>query len=136
MTHDAASPTPASPGSALRLRLLLPEGAVGPGKIALLEAIQRTGTISGAARSLDMSFRRAWLLIDTMNAMFREPVVKATVGGKSGGGAELTAVGHELVERFRAIEAAARDIAAPHLARLDELAVPSADTGKTQDGDT
>lgn len=136
MTHDAASPKPTHSGVSLRMRLLLPEGAVGPGKVALLEAIQRTGTISGAARSLDMSFRRAWLLIDTMNAMFREPVVKATVGGKSGGGAELTAVGHELVERFRAIEAAARDIAAPHLARLDELVAPPGDTAKTQGGGT
>lgn len=135
MTNDA-SPASSRTAAALRLRLLLPEGAVGPGKIALLEAIERTGTISGAARSLDMSFRRAWLLIDTMNAMFREPVVKATVGGKSGGGAELTPVGHELVERFRAIEAAARDLAAPHLARLDELAAAPGDTGKTQDGGT
>jgi molybdate transport system regulatory protein len=134
MTHDAASPKPARTGASLRLRLLLPDGAVGPGKIALLEAIQRTGTISGAARSLDMSFRRAWLLIDTMNAMFHEPVVKATVGGRSGGGAELTAVGHELVERFRAIEAAARELATPHLSRLDELAAAPADTGKAQDG--
>lgn len=135
MTHDA-TPKPTRAGASLRLRLLLPDGAVGPGKIALLEAIQRTGTISGAARSLDMSFRRAWLLIDTMNAMFREPVVKATVGGKSGGGAELTSVGHELVERFRAMETAARDLAAPHLARLDELAATPAGTGTTQGGDT
>ena len=67
--------------------------AVGPGKVDLLEAIGATGSISGAARSLGMSYRRAWLLVDTMNRCFRTPVVQAEAGGKRGGGAQLTPLG-------------------------------------------
>lgn len=78
--------------------------AVGPGKVELLEAIEATGSITGAARSLGMSYRRAWLLVDTMNRCFRTPVVQAEAGGKRGGGARLTRLGAEVVRRYRRIK--------------------------------
>ena len=78
--------------------------AVGPGKVDLLEAIGATGSISGAARSLGMSYRRAWLLVDTMNRCFRTPLVQAEAGGKRGGGAQLTPLGAEVIRRYRRIE--------------------------------
>jgi molybdate transport system regulatory protein len=92
----------------LRLRIRRGDDiAVGPGKIDLLEAIDATGSITAAARSLGMSYRRAWLLVDTMNRCFRTPVVEAEAGGKRGGGARLTRLGAEVVERYRRIERSA-----------------------------
>ncbi len=89
----------------LRLRILFgPEIAVGPGKVALLNAIAETGSISAAARALGMSYRRAWLLIDTMNRCFREPVIETASGGKGGGGARITAIGEEVLKRYRVME--------------------------------
>jgi len=78
--------------------------AVGPGKVDLLEAIEASGSISAAARSLGMSYRRAWLLVDTMNRCFRAPLVEAEAGGKRGGGARLTRLGAEVITRYRRIE--------------------------------
>lgn len=78
--------------------------SIGPGKIALLEAIARTGSLSAAGRELDMSYRRAWLLLHNVNQAFAEPVVQLSVGGKSGGGAQLTAFGHRLVATYRQFE--------------------------------
>ena len=92
-----------------RLRILHGDDiAVGPGKVDLLEAIRATGSITAAARSLGMSYRRAWLLVDTMNQCFREPVVKTASGGARGGSTVLTEVGLEVVRRYRHAEAAAR----------------------------
>jgi molybdate transport system regulatory protein len=97
--HHARGPT---------LRVLLgAEIAMGPGKADLLEAIGETGSISAAAKSLGMSYRRAWVLVDTMNRCFREPVVSAATGGSGGGGASLTAHGEEILRRFRAMESRA-----------------------------
>jgi molybdate transport system regulatory protein len=81
--------------------------AIGPGKIDLLEAVAATGSITGAARKLGMSYRRAWLLVDTMNRCFRGPVAEAEAGGKRGGGTSLTPLGAEVVRRYRHIEDAA-----------------------------
>jgi molybdate transport system regulatory protein len=81
--------------------------ALGPGKIRLLEAIRDTGSISQAGRLLDMSYRRAWLLVDDMNRCFREPVVTTQPGGAQGGGAALTPFGLELIEKYRSIESQA-----------------------------
>jgi len=81
--------------------------ALGPGKVRLLEAIAKTGSISQAGRALDMSYRRAWLLVDDMNRCFREPVVATKPGGAQGGGAALTPFGAELIEKYRSIEAEA-----------------------------
>ncbi len=80
--------------------------SVGPGKIALLEGIARTGSLSAAARSLGMSYRRAWLLLHSVNEAFQEPVAELSVGGKDGGGARLTAFGQELVSTYRDFEIA------------------------------
>jgi len=78
--------------------------AMGPGKAALLEAIQDTGSISQAARKLGMSYRRAWLLVDAMNRSFVEPLVTASTGGEGGGGARVTACGLAVLEEYRAME--------------------------------
>jgi molybdate transport system regulatory protein len=93
--------------------------ALGPGKIRLLEAIGKTGSISRAGRALGMSYRRAWLLVDDMNRSFRAPVVATQPGGARGGGAELTPLGRELIENYRAIEARATAAAKPHLQALE-----------------
>ena len=93
--------------------------ALGPGKIRLLEAIATTGSISQAGRSLDMSYRRAWLLVDDMNRCFRAPVVAARPGGAQGGGATLTPFGQELIEKYRSIEAQAMAAAEPQLHDLE-----------------
>jgi molybdate transport system regulatory protein len=81
--------------------------ALGPGKVRLLEAIGKAGSISKAGRSLDMSYRRAWLLVDDMNRCFREAVVTTQPGGAQGGGAALTPFGLELIEQYRSIESEA-----------------------------
>ncbi len=79
-------------------------GRVGPGKIALLEAIAREGSISAAARALELSYRRAWLMTDEMNRLFSEPVVTAGRGGDKGGTATVTPTGTALITAFRALE--------------------------------
>lgn len=111
--------------SRLRLRIVHDQDVIGPGKIALLQAIQDTGSISAAARTLDMAFRRAWFLIETMNRMFHEPLVRTSVGGREGGGAELTPLGRELVARYHLMEEETRAAAAPHLAWLDGILLSS-----------
>jgi molybdate transport system regulatory protein len=93
--------------------------SIGPGKIRLLEEIGRGGSISQAGRSLGMSYRRAWLLIDDLNHSFRQAVVRAKTGGTQGGGAELTEFGSQLVRDYRAIETAAAGAAKTRLRRLE-----------------
>ena len=85
------------------------EVAIGPGKIAILEAIAETGSISAAGRKLGMSYRRAWLLVDQMNQYFKEPVVQAATGGAQGGGTSLTATGLEVINLYRSIEQQAQE---------------------------
>jgi molybdate transport system regulatory protein len=100
----------------LTLRVDLGSGrALGPGKIRLLEAIEKTGSISQAGRKLGMSYRRAWLLVDDMNNCFRDPVIEAQPGGAHGGGATLTSFGQKLIEHYRAIEADALVATRKHL---------------------
>jgi molybdate transport system regulatory protein len=112
----------------LRLRILFgPEIAVGPGKVALLGAIEKTGSISAAARDLGMSYRRAWLLIDTMNHCFREPVVSTTSGGKGGGGALVTPTGKEVLRRYQTMEATAADSVHDQIAEFAELLATDAE---------
>ena len=81
-----------------------PYGAIGPGKIKLLEQIDRFGSISAAGRSMDMSYRRAWLLVDGINLMFGEPAVETQHGGTHGCGAALTKFGQSLIEHYRDME--------------------------------
>lgn len=102
-----------------RLRILKGDDiAVGPGKVDLLEAIARSGSLTAAARELGMSYRRAWLLVDTMNRCFGAPVTSSETGGAQGGRTTLTAVGEEVVERYRRIE---RDCAAATKADLQAI---------------
>lgn len=81
-----------------------PRERLGHGKIELMELIAETGSISAAGRAMDMSYRRAWLLVDALNHMFRQPVIESQRGGKQGGGAALTAFGTEVLERYRGME--------------------------------
>ena len=118
--------------ASLSLRIDLdPGGRIGPGKIELLERIAAFGSISAAGRSMDMSYRRAWELVDDLNAIFGKPVVERQTGGRRGGGARLTDLGLALVTRFRAVERAATEAAADHLAALqvevERLMPPEAD---------
>jgi molybdate transport system regulatory protein len=101
---------------------LVPKGRIGPGKIALLEQIHLTGSISAAGRALGMSYRRAWLLVDELNRLFAAPVVTTQLGGSHGGGAALTTLGSDLVMRFRALERAAEPLVAEHLGPLELMA--------------
>jgi molybdate transport system regulatory protein len=92
----------------LSIRVDLASGLrIGPGKIALLEAIRSTGSISAAARSLGMSYRRAWLLVEEVNTGPRDPAVTTESGGRHGGGATLTAVGERVIDLYRDIESQA-----------------------------
>ena len=112
------------PSPIVQFRLRITKGddiAVGPGKVALLEAIAASGSITSAAKTLGMSYRRAWLLVDTMNRCFEAPVVEAEAGGKRGGGARLTQLGAEVVRRYRAIEAKAAKAGAADVAALARL---------------
>jgi len=105
--------------AALSLRIdLEPEGRIGPGKIALLESIATYGSISAGAREMNMSYKRAWDLVEELNTIFGKEVLSAQKGGRHGGGAQLTPVGLALVSRFRAIERAAHAAAEAHLAAL------------------
>ena len=101
----------------IRLRFSL-EARIGPGKIALLEGVERTGSIAAAGRELGMSYRRAWLLIDSLSGMFAEPVIVTTAGGSHGGGSQLTELGRELVTAFRAAERDAQRAVADHFKEL------------------
>ena len=103
----------------IKVRLLCgAEIAMGPGKADLLDAIRQTGSISAAARRMDISYRRAWLLVDVMNRAFRDPLVSSAVGGQKGGGAHLTETGLAVLEQFRAVEAVAEAAAREGMAQL------------------
>lgn len=105
-----------------RLRVLLGASiAMGPGKADLLDAIDAEGSISGAARRMHMSYRRAWLLIETMNRCFRAPLVEAERGGPGGGGAHLTDLGREALDRYRTMETKASASVAPDLSAFKKL---------------
>jgi molybdate transport system regulatory protein len=97
---------------------LTKEHHLGPGKVRLLELIDELGSISAAGRAMAMSYRRAWLLIDSMNAAFRDPVITSAIGGKAGGGAVLTPLGHEVITRFRRMEATTRKAIAADVGAL------------------
>ncbi len=109
-------------GAVMSLRLDLPTGRIGPGKVALLEAIAREGSISAAGRALGMSYRRAWDLVEEVNQVLGTAAVQAAPGGRGGGGATLTEAGRCLVRDYRAIEARARRAAGRLLATLSRRA--------------
>ena len=99
-------------------------GRIGPGKVALLEAIGETGSISAAGRAMKMSYRRAWQLVEELNRNIGNPVVETAAGGAGGGGARLTEAGRTLVAQYRAVEKASHDTARDHLAVLDKVVAP------------
>ena len=114
----------------VRFRVDLGPGcSIGPGKIELLEAIARTGSIRQAARTMRMSYRRAWLLIESINRSFREPVTTASVGGQGGGGVELTPLGEDLVRRYRKAAKRIDTLAMSQFAGLSQKMA----TGRTAD---
>jgi molybdate transport system regulatory protein len=125
-TQTQAAPRPrprrGEPVARFRLRVTVGEIiAVGPGKIDLLEAIAETRSITAAAKSIGMSYRRAWILVDQINACLRQPAVASAQGGEHGGGSRLTAVGEALVQRYRRIEARAAEACADDIAALLRL---------------
>lgn len=116
------------PHQGLFLRVFLTDAAmIGPGKAALLDGIARHGSISAAGREMGMSYKRAWGLVETMNAMFAAPVVDSIRGGPGGGGAALTETGQAVLALYRRIEADAAAAAAPALAELRALQGAAAD---------
>jgi molybdate transport system regulatory protein len=109
----------------LKLTIVLASGArIGPGKAALLESVRETGSIAAAGRALGMDYKRAWLLIDSLNRAFSSPAVERTTGGVGGGSATLTAFGEELLARYAGLRAAAAELAAADLAVLESRASP------------
>jgi molybdate transport system regulatory protein len=111
-----------TPTTRLRLRITLGDViAIGPGKVDLLEALRAQGSISGAARSLGMSYRRAWLLLSELNQSLKGPAFVTSQGGQQGGGAQLTATGEALIRHYRAFEAEALSAGAPQMAQLLRL---------------
>lgn len=105
---------------AISVRIDFPQGErIGPGKVRLLEAIAETGSISAAGRSLGMSYKRAWSLVDELNRMFTEPLVTSRHGGAQGGGADLTELGQDVVTAYRKVE---RESAESAMAAMSGLA--------------
>jgi molybdate transport system regulatory protein len=114
-----------------------PDLRIGPGKIALLEQIAALGSISAGGRALDMSYRRAWELIEDLNQTFGKPVVESRSGGKKGGGATLTPLGLSLISRYRAMERAAAAATEPHLeALMNEVESKQIETAQFQNRKT
>ena len=92
--------------------------AIGPGKAQLLASIQRTGSISAAGREMGISYKHAWLLVDSMNGCFRSALVEAVKGGKAGGGACLTSLGLEVLECYRHMQELAAEAIRPEVAKF------------------
>ncbi|OIP86405.1 MAG: molybdenum-binding transcriptional regulator [Rhodobacterales bacterium CG2_30_65_12] len=106
----------------LRLRIVFADGSwMGPGKADLLEGIARTGSIAAAGREMGMSYKRAWQLVEAMNAIFREPLVLRSRGGAKGGGATVTEAGQSVLAAYRGVVKAAGRAGAGHLAALEDM---------------
>lgn len=99
----------------LRLKVIVGANVIGPGKVALLALVAETGSISGAARKMGLSYRRAWHLLETLQACFAEPLFQTARGGPGTGGASLTATGEALIARHSAFQSAVDTLAAPYL---------------------
>jgi molybdate transport system regulatory protein len=115
---------------AIRFRIDFAENSnVGPGKIALLEAIQTHGSLSAAARAMKLSYRRAWLLLDSLNQAFTDPVSVNSVGGTGGGGVQITEFGALLIHRYRDIEKRFNELSAAHLEDIQAKVKPHPASG-------
>jgi molybdate transport system regulatory protein len=125
MSRSADRP-PAPPG--LRIRLVFEDGAmIGPGKADLLELIRETGSIAAAGRRLGMSYKRAWLLVETLNATFAAPLIESRRGGPGFGGAALTEAGERALAHYRRLQAKASRAAAAEVAALRRMRADRAD---------
>lgn len=115
-----STPRPIRP--LVRPRLYLgSELSIGPGKIDLLRKVGELGSISAAARELGVPYKRAWLLIESLNRGFPAPVLETAIGGKAGGGARLTPLGEALIAAYAALEAKLNASAKAELAELMRL---------------
>lgn len=94
---------------------------LGPGKADLLERIRDTGSIAAAGRSMSMSYKRAWMLVEQMNKAFRDPLVVSTRGGQKGGGATLTATGADVLANYRKLEEIMAEAGAARLATIRSM---------------
>ena len=110
-SEDGISITPSPAASVLTLtmssaafRVMGAAEALGPGQADILDAVDHAGSITAAARTMGMSYRRAWILIEAMNRDFKEPLVETSAGGTGGGGSRVTAAGNEALRRYRAME--------------------------------
>ncbi len=116
---------PTSPGLRLRIRVFRgEEPALGPGRIELLGRIADSGSIVQAAREMELSYMKAWKLIQSMNRCFRQPLVEVRRGGKDGGAARLTETGRQALAIYREMDRRAREAAAPFEAELARLLAP------------
>jgi molybdate transport system regulatory protein len=107
---------------AARIRITFePDISMGPGKARLLEGIRDLGSIAAAGRRMGMSYKRAWLLVEQMNAAFRTPLVAAAKGGEHGGGAALTKAGADVLKRYRRMEAATQRAVSADAAALKRM---------------
>lgn len=106
----------------LRVRIYLaPDAFLGPGKADLLQGIAETGSIAAAGRRMNMSYKRAWYLVDTLNEYFEEPLVVSSKGGRAGGGASLTDTGRAVLECYRRAQEKAEAAITPELAQISRM---------------
>ncbi len=122
---------PPEPRPAARLRIVLADDiAIGPGKAELLEGVRDTGSIAAAGRRMKMSYKRAWMLIDTMNRCFATPLVATVRGGAGRGGATLTETGEAVLAAYRRMEARAEAAVQDELGALKALLAGRQETGR------
>jgi len=108
-----------APRACPRLRIAVGDLVLGPGKIDLIDAIARTGSISGAGREMGMSYRRAWLHVDALNKMFGKPIIVSETGGARGGGATITEFGQRIAIAYRRADDRTRDAVRDEFAQFD-----------------
>jgi molybdate transport system regulatory protein len=114
----------------VRIRIVLePDIAIGPGKADILEGIKELGSIAAAGRRMGMSYKRAWLLVETMNGCFKSPLVETSRGGKARGGAALTPDGERVLSHYRRVEALAAKAMESDLRKLRRMLVDRPDRG-------
>lgn len=119
MGRQAAAAVKPKPPVGISLRLDLADGIrLGPGKADVLQGIAETGSIAGAGRRLNMSYKRVWGIVEELNGMFDATLIEAAKGGKAGGGAELTRLGQAVLAAYRRVEAGTERLAARELAQL------------------
>jgi molybdate transport system regulatory protein len=117
---EEAPPTSARPRISIRI-IFGDEAMLGPGKAQLLEKIQETGSIAAAGRTMSMSYKRAWMLVEEMNRVFREPLVDSTRGGAKGGGARLTEAGETVLLNYRKLEEIMAEAGAARIGLIQSL---------------